>query len=270
MNTIEMQSITALLHLKAAVVYVMDLSEQCGYSVVQQVELFNSIKPLFAAKPLLVALNKVDIVRPADLTPERREAIATMAGEGVEFVEMSTRTEEGVTKLKENACDRLLAQRVEAKLAAHAKSATSGATLVNRLRVAMPKPRDDKQRGAFVPDSVLAVRSGAVPRPAVSELRADHNFFHPDSTATDPTKYGIDWRKDYLLKDEWKFDVIPEILDGRNIADFVDPEIEARLQELEAEEEERIKLVEAGMDEDDFDADELAEIEVPLLATSRT
>lgn len=36
-NTIEMQAITALAHLRAAVLYVMDLSEQCGHSIEQQV-----------------------------------------------------------------------------------------------------------------------------------------------------------------------------------------------------------------------------------------
>jgi len=36
-NTIEMQSITALAHLTAAVLYFMDLSEQCGFSISEQV-----------------------------------------------------------------------------------------------------------------------------------------------------------------------------------------------------------------------------------------
>ncbi len=36
-NTIEMQSITALAHLRAAVLYLVDISEQCGYSIAQQV-----------------------------------------------------------------------------------------------------------------------------------------------------------------------------------------------------------------------------------------
>ena len=36
-NTIEMQAITALAHLRAAVLYVMDVSEQCGHSLEQQV-----------------------------------------------------------------------------------------------------------------------------------------------------------------------------------------------------------------------------------------
>ena len=37
MNTIEMQSITAMAHLKACILYFMDLSEQCGYTIEAQV-----------------------------------------------------------------------------------------------------------------------------------------------------------------------------------------------------------------------------------------
>jgi nucleolar GTP-binding protein len=36
-----MQSITALAHLRAAVLYLVDLSEQCGYSLAQQAALFH-------------------------------------------------------------------------------------------------------------------------------------------------------------------------------------------------------------------------------------
>lgn len=49
-NTIEMQAITALAHLRSAVLYVMDVSEQCGHTLQQQLELFNNIRPLFANK----------------------------------------------------------------------------------------------------------------------------------------------------------------------------------------------------------------------------
>lgn len=54
-----------------------------------------------------------------------------------------------------------------------------------------------------------------------------------------------------LEKPEWKYDVVPEILDGKNIADFVDPEIEEKLRQLE--EEEDALLAEEGirMEEDD-------------------
>jgi len=36
-NTIEMQAITALAHLRAAVLYFVDVSEQCGSTLEQQV-----------------------------------------------------------------------------------------------------------------------------------------------------------------------------------------------------------------------------------------
>lgn len=49
-NTIEMQAITALAHLRAAVLYVMDLSEQCGHGLQAQLELFQNIRPLFINK----------------------------------------------------------------------------------------------------------------------------------------------------------------------------------------------------------------------------
>ena len=36
-NTIEMQSITALAHLHCCVLYMVDISEQCGFSIAEQV-----------------------------------------------------------------------------------------------------------------------------------------------------------------------------------------------------------------------------------------
>lgn len=54
-NTIEMQAITALAHLRAAVLYVMDVSEQCGHTLQEQLELFNNIRPLFSNKVRILA-----------------------------------------------------------------------------------------------------------------------------------------------------------------------------------------------------------------------
>lgn len=67
-NTIEMQSITALLHLRASILYLVDISEQCGYTLDQQAALFHSIKPVFAAKPVIIACNKIDVRSPDDLS----------------------------------------------------------------------------------------------------------------------------------------------------------------------------------------------------------
>lgn len=66
-NTIEMQAITALAHLRSAVLYVMDVSEQCGHNLQQQLELFNSIRPLFANK-----------VRGQRKHAEKRETLVTL------------------------------------------------------------------------------------------------------------------------------------------------------------------------------------------------
>ena len=92
-NTIEMQAITALAHLKAAVLYFTDMSEQCGYTLPQQVgwmllnssatylqilfiypqfELFESIRPLFARKPLVMVANKCDVRRFDELSDENK------------------------------------------------------------------------------------------------------------------------------------------------------------------------------------------------------
>ena len=80
-----------------------------------------------------------------------------------------------------------------------------------------------------------------------------------------PGVYSMDYRKNYLLNnDDYKFDVIPEIMDGKNIADFVDPDIELKLAALEEEEDARIAEKEAaGMgeeEESDLDSDEEAAV----------
>ena len=67
--------------------------------------------------------------------------------------------------------------------------------------------------------------------------------------------YILDLKKRYDIEGDQKFDNIPEIWNGHNIADFVDPEILEKLEALEREEEERIN---AGYydNEDDSSEDE--------------
>ena len=59
----------------------MDISEQCNHSIEEQIELFNNIKPLFTNKPLIVILNKVDIIRPEELQDEKQQIIKTLETE---------------------------------------------------------------------------------------------------------------------------------------------------------------------------------------------
>ena len=50
--------------------------------------------------------------------------------------------------------------------------------------------------------------------------------------------------EDYILANpEWKMDRMPEIMDGKNIADFIDPDIAEKLEALEREEEKDRKSV---------------------------
>merc|ERR1712194_541244 len=55
----------------------------------------------------------------------------------------------------------------------------------------------------------------------------------------------------------WKYDAVPEFLDGKNIADYIDPEIEEKLKKLEEEEE--ALLAEEGLKMEDNEVAELNE-----------
>lgn len=150
MNTIEMQSITALAHLRSCILYFMDLSEQCGYTIEAQCKLFHSIKPLFANKPTVLVLNKIDVTRLDDLTSENRALIDEIINEdNVKHVQVSCYTDEGVMELKNTACDALLQYRVDVKLKGNKVN-----SILNRLHVAQPTARDDVSREPFIPEAV--------------------------------------------------------------------------------------------------------------------
>jgi nucleolar GTP-binding protein len=63
-----------------------------------------------------------------------------------------------------------------------------------------------------------------------------------------------------LANPEWKHDIVPEILDGKNVADFVDPDILEKLEALEREEE---KLEAEGFYASDSDM--VRSFEIPAL-----
>ena len=264
-NTIEMQSITALAHLQATVLYVLDISEQCGYSLKQQVALFESIKPLFLNKPLVVAVNKVDVRRPEDLTAEEQTLIGSLRDAGATVLFMSTLAEEGIAQVKSTCCDLLLSQRVETKLQSNKVE-----QVIGRIRVAQPPPRADgtaPPRVAHIPDSVRAAKASATSRTAARAATAAAAGSSTDLPDADETVDGAGMSRPKLRREieeemggagvysmplqeqwelarpEWANDMIPEIMDGKNIADFIDPEIDAKLAELEAEEDERAQVI---------------------------
>ena len=266
-NTIEMQSITALAHLRAAVLFFLDISGHCGFTIDQQLSLFANIAPLFANKPLVVVATKIDVQPWATLDARDRAKIeAAVKAAGAAFCAMSNFTEEGIAEVKTRACEELLVRRVEEKM----KGRKAGDVL-NRLTITLPRPRDGRVRGAVIPPSVLAAAAaaaaaaaGAGAGGASGRMAAEgeeeeeeeeeggggggggagaamvRRWLERDRerVAGGPGVYKGDTTRYYLLRDdEWKTDIIPEIMDGKNIADFVDPDILERLMALEAEEE---------------------------------
>ncbi|KAH8401296.1 hypothetical protein KR009_004432 [Drosophila setifemur] len=226
-NVIEMQAITALAHLRACVLYFMDISEQCGHSLEDQVKLFESIKPLFTNKPLILAINKVDILTPDEL-PEERRAIITKLQEdkNIPVMLMSTVQETGVMEVKTEACERLLSYRVDQKM--RTKKVDN---ILNRLHVAMPAPRDEKQREPCIPEQALnRLQQNADKAERKRKLEKEIELEMGDD-------YTLDLKKNYSeIPEEERYDVIPEFWEGRNIADYIDPDIFEKLEELEREE----------------------------------
>ncbi|GMI17692.1 hypothetical protein TrLO_g9119 [Triparma laevis f. longispina] len=282
-NTIEMQAVTALAHLQCAVLYFVDLSEQCGYTVEQQCSLFKSIKPLFANKQLILVVNKIDVQPWETLEQEKKKMIEGLSeSANCSMMLMSNVTEEGVMDVKSAACDKLLQARVDQRVVGKKVD-----DVMNRLQVFHPSARDDETREAFIPESVAQARKEgrigsadhkakksttgyAVTKNDGNEEMAGRNS-NPDpgrKTERDimwemggPGVYSMDYRKNYdLANPEHKFDAIPEIMDGKNIADYVDPDIDAKLAALEAEEDQRMAENQAARmgesDESDLDEDE--------------
>jgi len=247
-NTIEMQAITALAHLRSIVLYFVDPSEQCGHTLSQQKALFDNIKPLFNNKPLLVISNKCDIISRSDLAEDQEQIFKEIETElGRDIMEMSTVTETGIMEVKSTACDLLLQHRVEAKF--RSKKVDS---ILNRLHVTDPAARDEKQRPAFIPEAAIRRRQEKLLEK--DEADDDENCEEPSDSKTEKKKkykterdieqelgdeYITDLKKNYDLPDDQKYDIIPEHWNGHNIADYIDPDIMEKLEQLEKEEEAR-------------------------------
>ncbi|XP_061653906.1 nucleolar GTP-binding protein 1 [Phyllopteryx taeniolatus] len=247
-NTIEMQAITALAHLRAAVLYVMDVSEQCGHTLPQQLELFNNIRPLFASKPLIVVANKCDVKKISELSEENQKMFADLSADGIPVIETSTLTDEGVIQVKNEACDRLLAQRVDNKM--RGKKVHD---VLNRLHLAMPAKRDDKERPPFIPERALMRRKAMEVDAPKRKLEKDLEMEMGDDYVLDLQKY---WD---LMNENEKHDKIPEVWEGHNIADYIDPAIMKKLENLEKEEELKERAGEYDSDDESED-EEMQEI----------
>lgn len=75
--------------------------------------------------------------------------------------------------------------------------------------------------------------------------------------------YILDLKKNFDLPEEEKYDVVPELWEGHNIADYVDPEIMKKLEELEKEEE---KLEQDGYYDVEFSDDDEEMTNIRMMA----
>jgi len=154
---------------------------------------------------------------------------------------MSTVTENGVMDVKTSACELLLQHRVEQKFKSKKVDG-----ILNRLHVAEPTARDNKDRPAFIPEAAIKKR-----QQKLESKMEDDGPDEEDEDAKPKFKtereielelgddYSLDLQKKYDLPDDQKYDVIPETWNGHNIADFIDPDIMEKLDALEKEEEAR-------------------------------
>lgn len=244
-NTIEMQAITALAHLNACILFLLDISETCGYTIPQQISLFNNIKPLFQAKPLVIVLTKIDLSKYQSLSAEMRQEIEELAkSTNAYMIQMSNKSGDGITDVKARACDILLDHRLTQK----AKDPKKAEAIMDKLHISVPKKRDNLVRDVTIPDTVKQgiKKTG----PTVKELMEEYGG---------AGKFVIPEEEFYILENEdWRYDAWPEFFQGKNVADFYDPEIEQKLNALE-EEEAKILAMEgdnAAMEDDEDSSDE--------------
>ena len=81
-----------------------------------------------------------------------------------------------------------------------------------------------------------------------------------------PGVWSMDDRELYdLKKDEWRFDAVPENMNGKNISDYMDSDIDAKLTRLEEEEDQLLRELEASRMEADAESDLDSEEEATFL-----
>ena len=283
-NIIEMQTITALAHLDACILYFVDVSENCGYSIAQQVSLFDSIRPLFKNKPLVIIANKTDLRKYTDLPEKDRKLIEEVAKEHQTYlIQMSNTTGNGVFDVKSKACDILLKYR-EVK---NNGNKTKDLTSLDKIYIAKPTQiRDNRKRTPNIPQSFLDEKKKKLE--AKNNEKFDEEKFLREDNINDLEKkidnkfkdvieanggtgiYYFPLREEFKLENpDWKYDIWPEFMDGKNVFDFVDKDILKKVEALEKEEEEILQKGDKGMlmdnDEDMNDGEESSELSEDLI-----
>jgi len=106
-------------------------------------------------------------------------------------------------------------------------------SILNRVHLSLPEKRDDKERAIFIPEGFGEDKIDTEDKILEKNLELENGG---------PGVYSMDVKKKYLLKnEEWKYDRIPEIYMGKNIADYVDENIMEKLEKIRRRRERKIK-----------------------------
>lgn len=188
-NVIEMQTIVALAHLKSAVLFFMDLSETCGFSIENQISLYEGLTPLLNSQ-VLILLSKSDLQSLKDC---QNDKILLNFLENKKYVEISSLNDFNVMEARNTICEMLLSERVVEK-----QDKLNG--FVHRIKPIIPE---------IINQKTASVHLGVNPILTMPE------------------------RESYFCQD--KYDIIPEIYNGKNIADFVDENILEKFNEVKSQ-----------------------------------
>ena len=87
-NKIELQAIIALKYLANKIIYIFDASGNSGYSLDEQIKLFDELMQIFPDTPIITCLNKIDLKTfdqtPQDFDSKIRFKISTITKEGID------------------------------------------------------------------------------------------------------------------------------------------------------------------------------------------
>ncbi|XP_010418849.1 PREDICTED: nucleolar GTP-binding protein 1-like [Camelina sativa] len=240
-------------HLSSALVlFFMDVSGSCGYSIPHQAALLHSLKSLFLNKPLVAVCDETDLMQVSEQDLELIEEITSGMGdyeeEEVGLKISNLTTEEGVMFVKNAACEMLLDGKESLSRTAqdNAEGLRNKYILASQERKddIIPQPQTDLDDGHNVSDDLLVDSDWSS---KLAELESEEGI----KNAHDDEKDDFEKAKEHVSEEhkdkyilagqESKDDIIPQpqtdLDDGRNVSDLlVDPDVSSRLAELEPEE----------------------------------
>lgn len=188
MNTIEMQSVTALAHIPSVILFFIDTSHTCGYSITDQINLYHNLKPLLQNKTVIVLsksdISEFDLNLEYEADSENQQLKEFLKDKCT--ISISTKEQNNIEILKNLACDMIIEEDYQ----------------------------NNKEMAAKI------VNPEKMPEKEPEMLRKEKIITEKEKMVNDPL-YEFDNKKHYFVKNEWKYDNIPEFCNGANVCDIL-------------------------------------------------